>query len=64
MDKYLTSSEIIDWKTPLVMEKAKALSQGLINPEKIAKECFKYVRDEIKHSNDYQLNPVKCRLSL
>jgi len=61
MEKYLSSSEIIDWKTPLVLEKAKALSQDLLNPEDIAKKCFEYVRDEIKHSN--KLNPVTCKAS-
>jgi len=63
MDKYLTSSEIIDWKTPHVMKKAIELSQGMVNPVDIAKTCFVYVRDEIKHSNDYQLNPVTCKAS-
>ena len=29
----------------------------------IAKSCFEYVRDEIRHSNDYQMNPVTCRAS-
>lgn len=63
MDNYLASSEVIDWDNPLVMEKAKEISQGLVNSEEIAKVCFEYVRDEIKHSNDYQLNPVTCKAS-
>jgi len=63
MEKYLVSSEIIDWENPLVKEKAKEISQGLLRPEEIAKACFEYVRDEIKHSNDFQLNPVTCKAS-
>jgi transglutaminase-like putative cysteine protease len=63
MDQYLTSGEIIDWGAPVVMEKARELSRGLIHPENIAKACFEYVRDEIKHSNDYRLNPVTCKAS-
>lgn len=63
MDRYLAPSEIIDWDNPLVMEKAKSLSQGLHHPVTISKACFEYVRDEIKHSNDYRLNPVTCRAS-
>ena len=63
MSKYLTSSAIIDWESPGVMAKAKALAQGKDNPVEIAKTCFVYVRDEIKHSNDYQLNPVTCKAS-
>jgi len=60
MDKYLESSKFIDWETPTVLDKAKELSQGLGRHEDIAKACFKYVRDEIKHSNDFKLNPVTC----
>ena len=63
MNKYLSASEFIDFENPLVMAKAKELSQGMVNPEAIAKACFKYVRDEIKHSWDYELNPVTCKAS-
>lgn len=63
MDKYLAPSEIIDWENPLVMKRAKTLSEGIDSPIHIAKACFEYVRDEIKHSNDYQLNPVTCKAS-
>lgn len=60
MEKYLESSEIINWKDPDILSKAKELSQGLNNHTEIAKSCFEFVRDEIKHSNDYKLNPVTC----
>ena len=63
MDKYLASSEFIDWENPLVLEKSKELSRGLSDPAKITKTCFEFVRDKIKHSNDYQLNPVTCKAS-
>ncbi len=60
---YLESSQYIDWKTPAVLAKALALSEGLSDKEQIAKVCFLFVRDEIKHSWDYQLNPVTCNAS-
>ena len=63
MDKYLESSKFIDWKTPTVLDKAKQLSLGLSSHEDIAKACFTYVRDKIKHSNDFKLNPVTCKAS-
>lgn len=63
MNKYLTSSEFIDFENSLVMAKAKELSQGMANPKAIAKACFEYVRDEIKHSWDNELNPVTCKAS-
>src|SRR5690625_6271512 len=29
----------------------------------VTEKCFHYVRDEIKHSWDYKLNPVTCKAS-
>lgn len=63
MDKYLVSSEFIDWDNPLVLAKAKELSSGMNGHGEITKNCFEYVRDEIKHSGDYKLNPVTCKAS-
>ena len=63
MDKYLESSKFIDWETSIVLDKAKELSQGLSSHEDIARACFEYVRDKIKHSNDFKLNPVTCKAS-
>ena len=63
MDNFLGTSDIIDWKDSLVIKQARELSLGLIDKQDIAKACFKYVRDEIKHSNDYKLNPVTCKAS-
>ena len=63
MEKYLVSTSIIDWDTPSVSEKASELAKGLDNPADIAKACFVFVRDEIRHSADFQLNPVTCNAS-
>jgi transglutaminase-like putative cysteine protease len=63
MGKYLESSEFIDWQNPLVAEKARELSLGAAGLEGIAKNCFEYVRDQIKHSGDHELNPVTCKAS-
>ncbi len=63
MNKYLQSTQIIDWKIPNINIKAQQLAKGLNSPLEIAKACFIYVRDEIKHSNDYQLNPITCKAS-
>lgn len=60
---YLASGEIIDWENKYIQDKAKELSKGLKDSTEIAKACFIYVRDEIKHSNDYKLNPVTCKAS-
>jgi hypothetical protein len=63
MKKYLESTEYIDWKNPDVLAQAKTLVEGLSEPEEVVKKCFEYVRDEIKHSWDYKLNPVTCKAS-
>jgi|GEM_PF-1637325 len=63
MKKYLESTEYIDWETLEVLAQAKALVEGLSEPEEVAQKCFEYVRDEIKHSWDYKLNPVTCKAS-
>lgn len=63
MEKYLESTLVIDWKESSVTEKATSLAKGLKSDEAIAKACFEFVRDEIKHSWDYQMNPVTCKAS-
>ena len=60
MKQYLLSSEYINWEHPEVFDEAKHLSDGLKDPIAIAKACFIFVRDEIKHSLDYELNPITC----
>ena len=63
MQQYLESSQYIDWQQPEVFNKAKILAGDANDKEQIAKACFTFVRDEIKHSWDYQLNPVTCMAS-
>lgn len=63
MKKYLKSSLYIDWETPEISALAKSLSVGISIEENIAKSCFEWVRDNIKHSADYKLNPVTCKAS-
>lgn len=63
MQHYLTSSEYMDWQQPDVSRQAAVLAQGCTTDEKIARRCFEFVRDEIRHSWDYRQNPVTCRAS-
>jgi transglutaminase-like putative cysteine protease len=63
MKIYLESTEYVDWQQPDVLAKARSLAEGLDLEEAIAKACFEFVRDEIKHSWDFQLNPVTCKAS-
>jgi transglutaminase-like putative cysteine protease len=63
MEEYLKVSEVIDWQHPEIMERAKQIASGFETPMAIAQACFEWVRDEICHSFDYQMNPVTCRAS-
>ncbi len=63
MDKYLESSKYIDWRSPAIKKLADKLSEGSGTDLHIAKSCFEWVRDNIKHSSDYKLNPVTCKAS-
>ncbi len=61
--KYLQASTYINFNQPQVAEKAQQLSEGLTHPQDIIRACFEFVRDDIKHSIDYQLNPVTLKAS-
>jgi len=63
MQDYLQASEYIDIHHPLIQETAQQLAANLQGDEAIAKSCFEFVRDNIKHSWDFQLNPVTCKAS-
>ena len=60
---FLRPTDIIDHTNPAITAKARELSAGLTDDAAIASACFLFVRDDIRHSVDYQLNPVTCRAS-
>lgn len=63
MEEYLGASEVIDWQHPEIVELAKQIASDHKTSTAIAKSCFEWVRDKIRHSFDYQMNPVTCRAS-
>lgn len=63
MKRYLENSEYVDWHHPQITQKATQLTKDCLSEEEIAKQCFEFVRDEIKHSWDSKLNPVTCKAS-
>jgi transglutaminase-like putative cysteine protease len=63
MEKYLQSTEYIDWKHPAIVNLAAQLADNTDADHDAAKKCFEWVRDNIRHSWDYRLNPVTCRAS-
>jgi transglutaminase-like putative cysteine protease len=63
MEEYLGSSDVINWQHPEVLDQAKQIALGHKTATEIAKVCFEWVRDEIYHSFDRQMNPLTCRAS-
>ena len=63
MSEFLKPSKYIDFDHPKVAEKAASLSGNSGDKLAVANSCFKFVRDEIKHSWDYKVNPVTCKAS-
>ncbi|MBX3066541.1 MAG: transglutaminase family protein [Anaerolineae bacterium] len=61
MQQYLATSAIINWQHPNVLALAKKLTAETVAAT--ARNCFEWVRDEIRHSWDYQMNPVTCTAS-
>ena len=60
---FLRPTDIINHTHPTVAAQARALAAGLTDDAAIASACFLFVRDEIRHSVDYQMNPITCRAS-
>lgn len=63
MEQFLSPSEFIDFEHPAVAAKACELAKGAGSENEVIKRCFEFVRDEIKHSADFKLNPVTSKAS-
>jgi transglutaminase-like putative cysteine protease len=61
--EYLEATAIVDWDRPEVLALARTLAEGRDDPIAVARRCFDWVRDEIKHSGDHRLGPVTCSAS-
>jgi len=63
MKEYLEETSIVDWRHPDILRLASRLSGNCTSDSEITGSCFEWVRDNIKHSLDHQLNPVTCKAS-
>lgn len=71
MHAYLATSPTIDVDHPLIQQQAATLAAGCATPAEIVARCFAFVRDEIRHSGDFQRaanpapadNPLTCTAS-
>ncbi len=58
--QYLENTEIINWQHPEIIACSKKILKGCSSENEYVLKAFEYVRDTIKHSWDYQKNPVTC----
>jgi transglutaminase-like putative cysteine protease len=58
---FLCATSVIDWDNSAVRQQSAALRRD--NPIETARSCFEFVRDQIKHSRDYELDPSTWRAS-
>lgn len=63
MQRYLSPSKYIDFEAGEVRALARVLAADAGDVQDLVRLCFEFVRDEIRHSVDYKLNPVTCRAS-
>ena len=63
LDAFLASTDVINWTSSDIVELAKKLRGSSFDNTEISKAAFEWVRDEIKHTVDYGLQPVTCRAS-
>jgi len=63
MKDYLKSTKIIDWQHPVILSQAKELAAERTDSISIAKSCFEWVRDKIKHIDDYNIQQIACSAS-
>lgn len=63
LNRYLAFSSYIDGDHPAVASLARTLAAGCTSEEAVVQNCFEFVRDKIRHSWDFKLNPVTCRAS-
>ena len=61
--EFLASTEVVDWYHADVRMLAWFLAGGLDHPIEVARRCFEWVRDEIRHSVDFGDTTVTCTAS-
>lgn len=63
MQQYLANSTYIDWHHADIQAQAAVLAEQSSTQLDLVRRCFEFVRDQIKHSWDFQTGPVTCKAS-
>lgn len=57
-EDFLDACDVVNFHNPEVMQLANELAAEDVTAT--VQQCFEFVRDTIRHSSDYELNPVTC----
>lgn len=60
---FIEVSTYIDWDHPEIQALAASLASQVNGEVILAKITFEWVRDNIKHSAEFKLNPITCKAS-
>ncbi|MEA3406352.1 MAG: transglutaminase family protein [Pseudomonadota bacterium] len=60
---YLAESKIIDFSHPSIQQQAKLLTEQSADELNLVKNSFEFVRDQIRHTGDYQDNMTTLKAS-
>lgn len=63
MEAFLRATPTIDSNAESVQSLARELADGRSDDETVARDCFIWVRDNIRHTGDYGLETVTCSAS-
>jgi transglutaminase-like putative cysteine protease len=63
MRRFLSPSKYIDYEDAQVLDLARGLARDATSEKELIRLCFEFVRDDIRHSSDFKLNPVTCKAS-
>ena len=63
MMEFLQPTPVIDSNEPGIVAKAAELAGDIADDEEVARRCFLWVRDEVRHSSDHQIPVVTCAAS-
>jgi transglutaminase-like putative cysteine protease len=63
LEAFLACTEVIDWQSPSILALSAQFQAGAADEIDYVRRAFEFVRDEILHSGDHQLDPVTCSAS-
>ncbi len=63
LNGYVEDTIVVDWQTPIVYEKTRALTAELSGIDDRLRALFEFVRDEIHHSFDIETDELTCNAS-